>query len=194
MATRKTYPALVAAASLIASTAGADFYQFSGTFTNGYSVQGVFETKPSAPAAFVESNPSFPNAPFVTQYLQYSTLSVFQFGNVIGSGFSVLDGVSYDPFLYTAFDSTTLALAAIDLQTRGADTGPTPYYFISNGVAPDYTTVAYGSTAFNLFLFDPSSSSATFLGSASMLDVTAIPAPASLFALAMLPAARRRRR
>ena len=191
--TRST-PALLLAASLAASAAHADFYQFNGTLDNGYAVQGILETKAFAPASFIENNPSFPSAPFATQYLQNATLSVSRFGSTIGSGSSVTSGVAFDPCLYVAFDSTTLVLSALDLQTRGADVGSTPYYFISNGVAPDYTTVPFGSTTFNLFLFDPSTSGATFLGSTSTLAVTAIPAPASLLALALLPAARRRRR
>jgi hypothetical protein len=194
MAMQNAARALVAAVSLIASAAHADFYQFNGTLDNGYAVQGVFETKASAPVSFIESNPSFPKAPFATQYVEYASLTVFRFGSALGSGSSISAGVSYDPFYYTAFDSSTLALSALDIQTRGMDMGPTPYYFISNGVAPDYTTVAYGSTNFNLFLFDPANSSATFLGSTSALAVTAIPAPAGLFAFVLLPVARRRRR
>lgn len=185
---------LFASVALAASTAHAEFYQFNGTLTKGYSVQGVFETKPAAPVAFIESNPSFPNAPFATQYIQYASLSVSLHGSTLASGSSVIAGVSYDPYLYTAFDSSTFSLSAVDLQARSPGAGSDPYYFISNGVAPDATTVAYGSTTFNLFLFNPNGATYTFLGSTNVLSVTAIPAPASLLAFALLPIGRRRRR
>ena len=69
-----------------------------------------------------------------------------------------------------------------------------PGGLISNGVAPDGTLVAYGTTTFNLFLFDPGNLSNTYLGSTSTLAVTVIPAPAGLVVFALAPVRRRRRR
>ena len=63
-----------------------------------------------------------------------------------------------------------------------------------NGVDPNDNAVEYGTTPFNLFIYDPSTSSGTYLASTISLTVTAIPAPASMLAFALLPAARRRRR
>lgn len=177
-----------------APTAFSDDFQFNGTLTNGYSVQGLLQTKAGAPASFIESNPAFPNAPFATQFLESASLSVFLAGSEIASGTPVVAGISYEAYLYTAFDSSTLTLSALDLQARDPGAGSEPYYFISNGVAPDATPVAYGTTTFNLFLFDPSNSNYTFLGSTSMLTVTAIPAPAGLLVFAIAPVLRRRRR
>ncbi len=186
--------ALVLAAWVGTSTAlGADF-QFIGTLTNGYSVQGVLRTKAGAPSSFVESNPDFPNAPFATQFLESASLSVFLAGSEIASGTPVVGGISYEAYLYTAFDSSTLMLSGLDLQARNPGAGSEPYHFISNGVAPDATPVAYGTTTFNLFLFDPSNSNYTYLGSTSTLVVTAIPEPAGLLAFALAPVLRRRRR
>lgn len=186
--------ALFFTVALCAPSAFADYYQFSGALTNGYAVQGVFQTKATAPVSFVESNPSFPNAPFLTQYIEFASLSVSLLGSTVGVGSPVVAGVSYEPYFYAAFNSATLSLSAFDLQARNPGAGSAPYYFISNGVAPDGTAVAYGSTAFNLFLFNPNGSVYTFLGSTSGLGVTAIPAPASVLAFALLPMGRRRRR
>ena len=186
--------ARVAAIGAVAAVAHGDYYQFSGSLTNGYSVQGVFQTKATAPVSFIESNPNFPNAPFLTQYIESASLSVSLLGSTVGVGSPVVGGVSYEQYFYAAFNSSTLSLSAFDLQARNPGAGSTPYYFISNGVAPDGTAVAYGSTAFNLFLFNPNGSVYTFLGSTGGLGVTAIPAPASVLAFALLPMGRRRRR
>lgn len=194
MARHRVTSALVLAAWVGAPTAFGDFFQFDGTLTNGYSVQGVLRTKAGAPSSFVESNPDFPNAPFATQFLESASLSVFLAGSEIASGTPVVAGISYEAYLYTAFDSSTLTLSALDLQARNPGAGSEPYYFISNGVAPDGTSVAYGTTTFNLFLFDPSNSNSAYLASASTLVVTAIPAPAGLMAFALAPVLRRRRR
>ena len=194
MSARNFIIAIATTVSLATAATHADFYQFNSTLDNGYSVQGVIETRASAPASFIESNPNFPNAPFATQYVDWLNMSVFRFGSTIAEGFSVSSSVSYDPFLRVGFNSSTLNLSSFDAQTRGTDTGPTPYYFISNGVDPSYNPVEYGTTAFNLFLFDPGTSSATYLGSTSALTVTAIPAPATMLAFALLPVARRRQR
>jgi hypothetical protein len=184
----------VLAAALAVSAVRADFFQYTGAFANGYSVQGIIETKASAPVSFVESNPSFPSAPFATQYVQNASLSVSLLGSVIGAAPAVAGGVAYDPYLYVALNSSTLSLSAIDLNTRGLGTGPEPYYFISNGVAPDASVVAYGSTTYNLFRFDPVTNGYTFLASTVSLQVTAIPAPGALAALALAGFVRQRRR
>lgn len=184
----------VLAGALAASAARADSFQFTGALSNGYSVQGIIETKASAPLSFVESNPNFPSAPFVTQFVENANLSVSLFGSVIGAAPSVVGGIAYDPYLYVALNSSTLNLSAVDLNTRGFTTSPEPYYFISNGVAPDATPVAYGSTTFNLFRFDPATNGYTFLASTSSLQLTAIPAPGAVALLALVGFARRRRR
>ena len=194
MTRHRVASALVLAAWVGAPTAFGYFFQFNGTLTNGYSVQGVLQTKAGAPASFIESNPAFPNAPFATQFIESASLSVFLAGSEIASGTPVVGGISYEAYLYTAFDSSTLTLSALDLQARDPGAGSEPYYFISNGVAPDATLVAYGTTTFNLFLFDPSNSNYTYLGSTSTLAVTVIPAPAGLVVFALAPALRRRRR
>jgi hypothetical protein len=182
------------AALLGAPEADAGLYQFIGVLDNGYSVQGILETKGSAPVSFVESNPNFPNAPFATQYLEAASLTVTRFGATVAAGLPIIGGVSYDPYLYVGFSSETPSISALDLNTRAIGAGTAPYYFISNGVLPDYTSVAYGTTSYNLFLFDPVTSTATFLASTSTITVTAIPAPAGLFAFALLPVMRGRRR
>jgi len=194
MMRRDTLSSACMAAAALATSAQADFYQFVGVLDNGYSVAGILETKASAPAAFVESNPSPPNAPFATQYLESASLNVSRFGATLGAGLPIAGGISIDPYLYVGFDAMTPGVSALDLNTRAPNAGLAPYYFISNGVLPDYTSVAYGTTAFNLFLFDPANSTATFLASTSTIVVTQIPAPAGILALVLLPIARGRRR
>ncbi len=194
MSARNFIITIATTVSLAAAATHADFYQFNGSLDNGYSVQGVIETRASAPASFVESNPNFPNSPFATQYVDWLHLSVHRYGSTIAEGFSVSNGVSYDKWLRVGFDSSTLHLSSLDMQTRSLDTGPTPYYFISNGVDPSDNAVEYGTTPFNLFLYDPVTLSGTYLASTSSLTVTAIPAPASMLAFALLPATRRRQR
>jgi hypothetical protein len=74
----------------------------------------------------------------------------------------------------------------------------TSYYFVSNGSNPSGNTVAFGSTGYNLFLFDVATSQGTFIGTATSLTVTAVPAPGALAVLAAAGAGvgvgRRRRR
>jgi hypothetical protein len=194
MAPRHTIQAALVLALPIAPAAHAGFYQYSGVLSNGYAVRGVLETMGSAPASFIESNPNFPNTPFATQYLQGASLTVSRFGAQLGQGLPVINGVSFDPYLYVGFNSAAPSISALDLNTRGTAADSTPYYFISNGTLPSYTSVPYGSTNFNLFLFDPSTSTATFLASTSTISVTVIPAPAGLLAFALLPVMRGRRR
>lgn len=194
MSPRLALPAACVSALLHSTQAEAGVYQFFGALDNGYSVQGILETRDSVPVSFIESNPNFPNAPFSTQYLQAASLSVARFGATVGAGLPVVGGVSYDPYLYVGFNSAAPSISALDLNTRAIGAGTTPYYFISNGVLPDYTSVAYGTTNYNLFLFDPTTSTATFLASTSTITVTAIPAPAGLLAFALLPVTHGRRR
>lgn len=194
MSRRLALPAVCVAALMHATKADAGVYQFIGVLDNGYSVQGILETNDSAPVSFVESNPNFPNAPFATQYLEAASLTVTRFGATVAAGLPIIGGVSYDPYLYVGFSSETPSISALDLNTRAIGAGTAPYYFISNGVLPDYTSVAYGTTSYNLFLFDPVTSTATFLASTSTITVTAIPAPAGLFAFSLLPVMRGCRR
>jgi len=194
MSRRLALPAACVAALMHATEAGAGVYRFIGVLDNGYSVQGMLETYDSAPVSFVESNPNFPNAPFSTQYLQAASLTVARFGATLGAGLPIVGGESYDPYLYVGFNSAAPSISALDLNTRAIGAGTAPYYFISNGVLPDYTSVAYGTTDYNLFLFDPVTSTATFLASTGTIAVTAIPAPAGLLAFALLPFTRGRGR
>ena len=194
MARRNALLAACVTALLHAARADAGVYQFFGVLDNGYSVQGILETKDSAPVSFIERNPNFPNAPFPTQYLEAASLTVARFGATLGAGLPIVGGVSHDPYLYVGFNTATPSISALDLNTRAIGAGTTPYYFISNGVLPDYTSVAYGTTNYTLFLFDPGTSTATFLASTSAITVTAIPAPAGLLAFALLPVMRGRRR
>ena len=83
MSARNFIIAIATTVSLAAAATHADFYQFNSTLDNGYSVQGVIETRASAPASFIESNPNFPNSPFATQYVEWLHLSVFRFGSPV---------------------------------------------------------------------------------------------------------------
>ena len=67
-----------AAAVLLTSGASAAVYQYSLSFANGYVAEGQFSTKTSAPASFIESNPTQTAAPYATTYLESQTMRVLQ--------------------------------------------------------------------------------------------------------------------
>jgi hypothetical protein len=115
--------------------------------------------------------------------LESQTLRVLQNGAVLDQSTTVLDGVCSDRFLYLNFsDLGTPAIAALDFSTVRPNA--TSYYFVSNGSNPSGNTVAFGSTGYNLFLFDVATSQGTYIGTATSLTVTAIPAPGALALLA----------
>jgi hypothetical protein len=179
-------PALLApaaAAALLTSGASAAVYQYSLSFANGYVAEGQFSTKASAPASFIESNPTLTPAPYATTYLESQTMRVLQNGAVLDQSTTVFAGVCSDIYLYLDFSSVgTPAIAALDFSTVRPNA--TSYYFVSNGSNPSGNTVAFGSTGYNLFLFDVATSQGTYIGTATSITVTAVPAPGALAVLA----------
>jgi hypothetical protein len=179
----------VAAAALLTSGASAAVYQYSLSFANGFVAEGQFATKVSAPASFVEKNPTITGettgswdystltpAPYATTYLESQTMRVLQYGAVLDQSTTVLAGVCSDTFFYLNFsDLGTPAIAALDFST--VRPSATSYYFVSNGSDPSGTTVAFGSTGYNLFLFDVATLQGTYIATATSLTVTAVPAP-----------------
>jgi hypothetical protein len=179
----------VAAAALLTSGASAALYQYSLSFANGFVADGQFSTKASAPASFVEKNPTITGettgswdfstltpAPYATTYLESQTMRVLQYGAVLDQSTTVLAGVCSDSFFYLNFsDLGTPAIAALDFST--VRPSATSYYFVSNGSDPSGTTVAFGSTGYNLFLFDVATLQGTYIATATSLTVTAVPAP-----------------
>ena len=186
----------VAAAALLTSSASAGLYQYSLSFANGYVAEGQFSTKASAPASFVEKNPTITGettgswdysaltpAPYATTYLESHTMRVLQNGAVLDQSTTVLAGVCSDTFLYLNFsDLGTPAITALDFST--VRPSATSYYFVSNGSNPSGNTVAFGSTGYNLFLFDVATSQGTYIATATSLTVAAVPAPGALTLLA----------
>jgi hypothetical protein len=186
----------VAAAALLTSGASAALYQYSLSFANGYVAEGQFSTKATAPASFVEKNPTITGettgpwdfsaltpAPYAATYLESQTLRVLQNGAVLDQSTTVLAGVCSDTFLYLNFsDLGTPAIAALDFST--VRPSATSYYFVSNGSDPSGATVAFGSTGYNLFLFDVATSQGTYIATATSLTVAAVPAPGALAVLA----------
>ena len=192
-------PALLApaaAAALLTSGASAAVYQYSLSFANGFVAEGQFSTKASAPASFVEKNPTITGettgswdyttltpAPYATTYLESQTMRVLQNGAVLDQSTTVLAGVCSDSFLYLNFsDVGAPAIAALDFSTVRPNA--TSYYFVSNGSNPSGNTVAFGSTGYNLFLFDVATLQGTYIGTATSLTVAAVPAPGALAVLA----------
>lgn len=120
-----------------------------------------------------------------TNFLQFLSLSVFDpANNLLDSGNSVVGGISNDSFFLFEFDALTETMNLLDTNT--AASGQDPYYFISNAVDPSYMPVTPGSTTFNLFAFSPSTGTtgtAIFLGSASSIQVSRVPEPASVLGL-----------
>lgn len=117
-----------------------------------------------------------------TNFLQFLSLSVFDpANNLLDSGNSVVGGISNDSFFLFEFDALTETMNILDTNT--AASGQDPYYFISNAVDPSYMPVTPGTTTFNLFAFSPSTGTAAFLGSASSIQVSRVPEPASVLGL-----------
>ncbi|MEH2466647.1 hypothetical protein [Nostoc sp.] len=157
----------------VSSAQAADF-AFSANFTNGYSAEGSFTTKTDAPASFSETSADY--IPFSTQFLESQSLSIFDSTNtLLQSGSSVINGISNDEFLRLDYDnSLTANLPALDVSTETLSQNP--YYFISNGVDPSGNPVAFGSTNYNLFLFDRITDKSTFLGDTTSIKATSIKA------------------
>jgi hypothetical protein len=186
----------VAAAALLTSGASAAVFQYSLSFANGFLVEGEFATKASAPASFIEKNPTLTGettgswdfttltpAPYASTYLESQTMRVLQSGALMGEASNVVAGVCLDKFLYLNFSNVGApAIAALDFST--VYEGASSYYFVSNGSDPSGTTVAFGSTGYNLFLFDVATSQGMFIATATSLNVTAVPAPGALALLA----------
>ena len=179
-------PALIvpaAAAALLTSGASAAVYQYSLSFANGYVVEGQFSTKASAPASFIESNPTQTSPPYATTYLESHTMRVLQYGAVIDQSTSVFAGVCSDLYLYLDFSSVGgPAIAGMDLST--VDPEATSYYFVSNSKDPTGAYGAHGSTGYNLFLSDVVTMQDVYIGTATSLTVVEVPAPGALAVLA----------
>lgn len=185
----------VAAAALLTSGASAAVYHYSLSFVNGFVAEGEFATKATAPASFIEKNPMLSGettgswdftiltpAPYATTYLESQTMRVLQNAAVLDQSTMVVAGMCLDRFLYLNFsDVGGPAIAAIDFSTAHA--GASSYYFVSNGVAPNDATVAFGSTGFNLFRFDVATLHGEYIGTATSVSVAVVPAPSVLAVL-----------
>jgi hypothetical protein len=185
-------------AALLTSGADAATYHYSFTFADGFIAEGEFATKASAPASFIEKNPTITGettgpwdfttltpAPYAATYLESQTMRVLQNGALLNQAANVTNGVCSDSFLYLNFsDVGGPAIAALDFST--VQSGATSYYFVSNGSDPSGATVAFGSTGYNLFLFDVATLQGTYIGTATSMSVAVVPAPG---VLAMLAAA-----
>ena len=192
-------PALLvpaAAAALLTSGVSAAVYHYSLSFADGFLIEGEFATKASAPASFIEKNPDLTgettgswdystlrDAPYAATYLESHSMRVNKDGALLQQAINVVDGVCFDKFLYLNFsDVGTPSIAAIDFST--VRPGATSYYFVTNGSNPSGATVAFGSTGYNLFLFDVATLQGTYIGTATSLTVAAVPAPGALAVLA----------
>ncbi|MEA5532944.1 hypothetical protein [Crocosphaera sp. XPORK-15E] len=171
----------------VSSAWAADFI-FNATFSNGYTAKGTFTTKPGTPNSFSESNPNFPNVPFATQFLESTSLSVFDGTNtLLQTGSGVVNGISTNAFLRLDFDSSLSPnLTALNVNTETPTQNP--YYFIGNNVLPDGTPVAPGTTDYNLFLYNRDTDNYTFLGSTTSIQATSVPESSSVISLLGLAA------
>jgi|GEM_PF-2413147 len=157
-------------ASGFAKSATAADFTFNGKFTDSYSVTGSFTTKNSAPPSFSESGSG------VTQFLQSLSMSFFKDMTSLDSGSAVVNGTSIDSFLRLDYNFQTNSLTALNISAT--EPNKSLYYYITNGTNLNNERVPYGSTTYNLFSYDPtkpSDSSVTFLGSASSIQVAAVP-------------------
>ncbi|MGF1938902.1 MAG: PEP-CTERM sorting domain-containing protein [Nostoc sp. ChiQUE02] len=171
----------------VSSAQAADF-AFNAKFSNGYSAKGSFTTKSGTPASFSEINPNFPSVPFTTQFLQSTSLSIFDSTNkLLQSGTGVSNGISTNAYLRLDYDSSlTNNLPALNVSTETPSQNP--YYFIGNNVDPRGTSVAPGSTNYNLFLYDRTTDKYTFLGDTTSIKATAVPEPSSAISVLALAA------
>jgi hypothetical protein len=189
----KKFPVLLAMASFssipfffaVLPTYSADF-TFSANFSNGYSAQGFFTTKSNAPASFSEISPGF--APFVTQFLQSQSLSIFDSTNtLLQSGSPIINGISTDQYFRLDYDnSLTPNLPVLDVNTETPSQNP--YYFIANDVDISGAPIPPNSTDYKLFLYDRVTNSYTFLGSTPSIQATAVPETSSVISLLGLAA------
>ena len=105
-----------AAAALLTSGASAAVYHYSLSFADGFLVEGEFATKASAPASFIEKNPTLTGettgswdyttltpAPYATSFVESETMRVRQSGALLSEASNVVDGVCLDRFLYLNF-------------------------------------------------------------------------------------------
>lgn len=185
------YPALLAIATFssiplvfaMPSAQAADFI-FNASFSNGYTAQGSFTTKPGTPSSFSESNPSFPDVPFTTQYLESASLSIFNSTNtLLQSGNPVVGGISTSAYLRLDYDnSVTPNITALDINTASS-TQQNTYYFISNFFDTSGQPIP-GSTDYNLFLYEKDTDTYTFLGATSSIEASPIPEPFTLLGVA----------
>lgn len=165
--------------SVAAQQAQAISFNFNWQGDTGYSARGVFSYNENTAPNIISEIGVGP-----TTSLQFLSLSVFNpANNLLDSGSSVVNGISNNNFLRFQFNTLTETLSVLDTNT--AASGNNPYYFISNAVDPSSTPVTPGSTTFNLFAFS-STSSATFLGSASSIQVSIVPEPSSILSLLAL--------
>ena len=185
-----------AAAALLTSGASAAVFHYSLSFAGGFLVEGEFATNALAPASFIEKNPTLTGettgswdyttltpAPYATSFVDSQTMRVLQSGALLSEASNVVDGVCLDRFLYLNFSNVGgPAIAALDFSTVHA--GATSYYFVSNGSDPSGATVAFGSTGYNLFLFDVATLQGVYIATATSLTVQAVPAPGALAVLA----------
>jgi hypothetical protein len=167
------------------SVQAADFV-FSANFSNGYSAKGSFTTKSDAPASFSETSPGF--IPFSTKFLESQSLSIFDSTNkLLQSGSSVINGISNNIFFRLDYDnSLTANLPVLNVSTEKPTQNP--YYFIGNNVNPNGNPVAPGSTNYNLFLYDRTTDSYTFLGDTTTIKATPVPESSSVIGSVALAA------
>lgn len=163
----------------VSNPAQAITFNYSFQTDTNYTGEGQFSyDKLTAPAIISESGAG------ATNFLQFLSLSVFDpANNLLDSGNSVVNSFSNDTFLLFEFNTNTETLNILDTNT--AASGNDPYYFISNAVNPSGNPVTPGSTTFNLFAFS-SQNAATFLGSASSIQVVSVSEPTSVLSLLAL--------
>lgn len=155
-------------------------FNYSFETDTGYVGTGEFSYDPTPASLIVESGIG------PTNFLNSLSLSVFDpAGNLLASGNEVTNGVSNSSFLRFEFNPLTKTLSILDNST---DVAGGFSYFITNAFDLSYNPVTPGSTTFNLFSFETSTGTATFLGSTPSIQVASTPEPASVLGLLALGA------
>lgn len=189
-------PLVALATSGLSTIASAELFVVSGEFSNGYSITTVFETFPGTPGTFLEQPPVPPPAPgpWATTYVAEMTLTVRLGGSVVSVGSPIVAGTSIDRFLQLGVMESSGSFTVHEFDVATITPGIDTYYFASNFVDEAGQPSATALDRYNLFRFTISTGAEEFLGFATSLSMSPIPAPGATALLLLASAAGRRRR
>jgi len=154
-------------------------YSFKFDFTGGFTAEGEVLLKGTYKPSFIDStlssSPTFTTA--ATTYIVELSLEVRnKTGFLVQRGFSVKDGLSYDPQLYfsgtVSTNGDSITVTRLDINTLisegNANAAQTPYYRIANDVN-NAGTIITPTTTFQLLSYK--GTTATSVDSGTTYDI-----------------------